>query len=173
MEVASGQSLWVIPLHFGLWIPARIPHQIRMPESVSMRTLYLRPGVADLGANCIVLHVASLLRELIFEIVRVDNVRIRNHIECALRDLLVEQLRKASPVPTGIALPPDRRALAIARTVIENPALRSSLASMCASVGVSVRTLERAFRQNIGLDFRILAKTSAIDEGSRTVSLRT
>ena len=153
MEVASGQSLWIIPPHFGLWIPARIPHQIRMPESVSMRTLYLRPGVADLSANCMVLHVAPLLRELIFEIVRVGNLRIRNHIECALRDVLVEQLRKASPVPTGIALPRDHRALTIAHTVIENPALRSSLASMCASAGVSVRTLERVFRRCVGIDF--------------------
>src|SRR2546422_875725 len=62
MEVASSQSVWLIPPHFALWIPARIPHQIRMPE-------------------------------------------------------------------------------------------RDSLASLCKSVGVGVRTLQRAFRRDIGMDF--------------------
>src|SRR5260221_12808300 len=45
MEVASGESLWLLPPRFGLWIPCRVQHQIRMPEHVSMRTLYLRPGL--------------------------------------------------------------------------------------------------------------------------------
>ncbi|MBV9875217.1 MAG: AraC family ligand binding domain-containing protein, partial [Verrucomicrobia bacterium] len=30
MEVSSDHNLWKIPPHFGLWIPARTPHQIRM-----------------------------------------------------------------------------------------------------------------------------------------------
>src|SRR4051812_28415842 len=37
MEVASDESLWIIPPQFGLWIPAGVPHRIRMPERVSMR----------------------------------------------------------------------------------------------------------------------------------------
>jgi hypothetical protein len=26
MEVASGEIVWMLPPHFGLWIPARTPH---------------------------------------------------------------------------------------------------------------------------------------------------
>src|SRR5260370_11395207 len=76
MEVSSGQSLWKIPPHFGLWIPARTPHQIRMPEAVSMRTLYLRPARTKLLASCRVLHIGTFLRELIIEIVRVGRLRL-------------------------------------------------------------------------------------------------
>src|ERR1700751_2490343 len=72
MEVSSGQSLWKIPPHFGLWIPARTPHQIRMSEAVSMRTLYLRPTrTRRLPLLCTVLHIGSFFRELIVEIVRI------------------------------------------------------------------------------------------------------
>jgi len=124
-----------------------------MPESVSMRTLYLRPGLADLWTACTVFHVDAFLRELIFEIVRVGSLRTLNHMECALRDLLLVQLGKASPMPTGIALPKDPRAFTIAQAVLTNPASRTSLASMCTSAGVSVRTLERSFRRDIGIDF--------------------
>src|SRR5579859_5838344 len=118
MEVASGTSLWLLPPHFGLWIPARTPHEIRMPERVSMRTLYLRPSLAALKRACTVLHVGPLLRELVFEIVEVGELRVRNQIECALRDLLISQLRRASPVPTGVVLPKDPRALKVASTAI-------------------------------------------------------
>src|SRR4051812_19186032 len=102
MEVASGQDLWITPPHCGLWIPARTPHHIRMPERVSMRTLYLRPALRRAAPECKVLHIGPLLRELIFEIVRVGRLRYRDRIECALRDLLVVELQRASPVPTAV-----------------------------------------------------------------------
>jgi hypothetical protein len=91
MEVRSGKNWWKIPPHFGLWIPARTPHQIRMPERVSMRTLYLRTSLATLSPSCTVLHVSPLLRELIIEIVRRGQLRIRHRIECALRDVLIAE----------------------------------------------------------------------------------
>src|SRR4051794_20059102 len=75
MEVASGQSVWLLPPHFGLWIPAHTAHHIHMPDCVSMRTLYLRRRLYNSWRTCTVFHVAPLLRELIFEIVRVGNVQ--------------------------------------------------------------------------------------------------
>jgi len=153
MEVSSGNSLWKIPPHFGLWIPARTPHQIRMQEAVSMRTLYLRPAGTRLPRSCTVLHIGTFLRELIVEIVRVGRLRMRNRIECALRDLLVAELRRASPVPTGINFPTDGRAYRVAQIVMEDPGCPISLKSMCVSAGVSVRTLERTFRREVGTDF--------------------
>ena len=118
-----------------------------------MRTLYLRPGLIDLGAGCGVLYVGPLLRELIFEIVRVVRLRTRDRVECALGAVLIAELERASPVPTLVALPTDGRALAVAQTVIANPALALSLSSMCTAAGVSVRTLERVFRRELGIDF--------------------
>ena len=153
MEVASGESVWMLPPHFGLWIPARTPHRIRMPERVSLRTLYLRPSLTNLTPACAVLHVGPLLRELIFEIVRVGELRYRKPVECALRDLLVAELLRASQVPTGVALPKDPRALTVAQAVLADPAIKVALREMCASAGVSVRTLERIFQREVGTDF--------------------
>ena len=64
MEVTSDQNVWIIPPQFGLWLPAHRAHQIRMPERVSMRTIYLRRGVALTARSCAVLHIGPLLREL-------------------------------------------------------------------------------------------------------------
>lgn len=154
MEVSVGQSFWLIPPHFAIWIPARTSHQIRMPGAVSMRTLYLRRGVVSrLAAACTVLHVSPLLRELIVEAVRIGQLGARNRLHCALRDLLVSHLENASPVPTSVTLPKDRRALAVAQALMANQAGAPSLGELCESAGVSVRTIERAFRRDVGLNF--------------------
>jgi AraC-like DNA-binding protein len=158
MEVSSGQSAWLIPPHFALWVPALTRHRIYMPRPVSMRTLYVRPGLTSvlapgLRSGCAVLHVTPLLRELIVETVRVGKLRTRNPRECALRDLLVSTLENASPVPTFVTLPREPRALAVAKAVLNTPAQSRSLAALCADVGVSVRTMERAFRKDVGTDF--------------------
>ncbi len=154
MEVSSDQNMWLIPPHFALWIPARTRHHIRMPGSVSMRTLYLRAGLAaGLKPRCAVLHVTPLLRELIFEAVNAGQLRTRNRYECALRDLLLRQLQTASPMPTLITLPREARALAVAHAVLRNPAEPKTMAVLCFEVGVSVRTIERVFRHDVGASF--------------------
>jgi transcriptional regulator GlxA family with amidase domain len=119
-----------------------------------MRTLYLRPALAHLWPDCAVLHVGPLLRELIVEIVRIGQLRTRNRIERALRDLLIAELKRATPVPTLVMLPTDYRALAVAQKVIANPADCTPLKSICRSAGISVRTLERVFRKEVGTDFQ-------------------
>jgi AraC-like DNA-binding protein/mannose-6-phosphate isomerase-like protein (cupin superfamily) len=154
MEVSSDQSMWLIPPHFALWIPARTHHRIHMPGPVSMRTLYLRTGLAARSEPfCAVLHVTPLLRELIVETVRVGRLRMRDRYECALRDLLTRQLQKASPVPAVVTLPREERAFAVAQAILQNPAESKTMAALCAEAGVSVRTIERTFRNGVGTSF--------------------
>ena len=154
MEVHSGQSMWVIPPHFAVWIPARTFHRIRMPSAVSMRTLYFRPGlVSRPAAGCAVLYVTPLLRELIVETVRIGQLRVRRRHDCALRDLTVLHLARATSAPTHVRLPRDERALVVAKQILDNPAQSELLAGLCARAGVSVRTIQRIFQNDVGVDF--------------------
>ncbi len=154
MEVSAGQSFWLIPPQFAIWIPARTMHRIRMPGAVSMRTLYLRCGLAPkLPTTCTVLHVTPFLRELIVEAVRVGQLRIRNRLDCALRDLVICHLEADTPVPTFLTLPKDPRALTVAHALIANQADNPPLDLLCAGAGASVRTIERLFRSEVGTDF--------------------
>jgi AraC-like DNA-binding protein len=154
MQVTAGQGVWLIPPHFGLWIPARAYHSIRMPEAVSMRTLYMRCGLGpQLPPTCAVFHIPPLLRELIIEAVRLRELRANQKLHCALCDLLVSQLERASPMPTSVTFPLDVRARAVADAVMKNPAGRRPLAVLCESVGASVRTIQRVFRREVGSDF--------------------
>jgi AraC-like DNA-binding protein len=154
MEVYSGQSRWLIPPQFALWIPARTLHQIHMTGAVSMRTLYFRPGlISRLPADCAVLYVTPLLRELIVETVRIGQLRMSDAHERALRDVIILHVTKASSAPIFVTLPTERRALAVAQAILENPAQSKPLPKLCADVGVGVRTIQRAFQKDVGTDF--------------------
>ncbi len=154
MEVFSGSKMWLVPPRFALWIPAQTYHRIHMPSAVSMRTIYFRPGLVRMQPLAsTVLHVTPLLRELIVEAVRIGKLRARHRHERALRDLLVLHLESASSVPTFVTLPTDQRALAVAQKVLSAPEQAKPLAVLCSDVGVSVRTIQRLFRNDIGIDF--------------------
>jgi AraC-like DNA-binding protein/mannose-6-phosphate isomerase-like protein (cupin superfamily) len=154
MEIASGHGFWLLPPHFAIWIPARTPHNIRMPGAVSMRTLYLRPGLAPrLPSACTVLHVTPLLRELVVEAVRIGQLRWRNSLHCALRDLIISHLQTAAPVPSFVTLPKDTRALLVAQTVMASLRDCDSFQDLCEHAGASPRTIERIFRRELGVSF--------------------
>jgi AraC-like DNA-binding protein/mannose-6-phosphate isomerase-like protein (cupin superfamily) len=154
MEIASGQSLWLIPPQFSVWIPAAARHSIRMPGAVSMRTLYIRAGVAQgMPKTCAVFHVTPLLRELIVEAVRIGDLKAKNGLHCALRDLLVACLHDASAIPTFLTLPKDTRALAVANASMAKLSRNPAFSALCTKAGASVRTIERCFRREVGTDF--------------------
>jgi AraC-like DNA-binding protein len=153
MQVTAGLRVWVIPPRFGLWIPARTIHEIRMPEAVSMRTLYLRRLLISRWTTCTVLHVRPFLRLLIVEIVSLGGLRMRRRLDNAYREILVAELHRASTLSTGVGLPHDSRANAVALAVLEHGRFRNSLADLCRSAGVSVRTLQRVFRRELGMNF--------------------
>jgi AraC-like DNA-binding protein/mannose-6-phosphate isomerase-like protein (cupin superfamily) len=154
MQVASGPGVWLIPPHFAIWIPAYMTHNIRMPGAVSMRTLYLRPGLASrLPGVCTVLHVTSLLRELIVEAVRLGQLRWRKSLHCALRDLIIAHLQEAAPIRSFVTLPKDQRALLVAQTVMADLRCCGSFHAMCEHAGASPRTVQRIFRREVGLSF--------------------
>ena len=153
MEVSSGRSIWTVPPQFALWIPATTFHKIEMIGEVSMRTLYFRPGIVsrrESGSS--LLYVTPLLRELIVEAVRLTRLRVRSRMECALRELLIAQLRNATAAPIGIMMPSEPRALALARLIVRNLAASDSLANLCAEAGVGIRTAQRNYRRELGVD---------------------
>jgi len=65
----------------------------------------------------------------------------------------IGNVQKASPVPTFVTLPREERALAVAQTILRNPAEPKTMAALCAKAGVSVRTIERTFRNEVGTSF--------------------
>lgn len=151
MQLAFGRTLLLVPPQFAVFIPARVVHSIKMPHAVSMRTLYLRQSLI-IDRTRSVLCVRPLLRELILEAVRRKGLKQRVRADAALCELLVAEVRSAEPVPIELAMPIDSRAHALAECILENLSTPQSLRGQCRNIGVSVRTIQRLFLRELGID---------------------
>ena len=64
-----------------------------------------------------------------------------------------------------VALPQDPRALGVAQACIANQADAPSLDALCRKVGVSVRTIQRTFRKEVGTSFEFWRRQVRLMKG--------
>src|SRR5262245_7586780 len=146
MTVDTSEGSWVVPPHRGVWVPARTVHSIEMSGAVSMRTLYLRPGLSrTLHASCLVLNVPPLLRELILHAVELGSLSRRKPRQARLIGVILDQLEQVRSSSFHVPQPRDPRARRVAELLHEDPGDRRPLASLLRGVGASSRTIERLF----------------------------
>jgi AraC-like DNA-binding protein/quercetin dioxygenase-like cupin family protein len=152
MTVTTAQGTWVVPTHRAVWIPARIPHTIGISGLVEMRTLYLKPKLAtNLPAGCCVLHVSPLLRELILHTCTVHMLNKTVPWQQHLVHVILDLLRTIQMVSLQLPNPSDTRARRVADFLLADPSERTSLAQLCKKAGASKRTIERLFRESVGM----------------------
>ena len=154
MTVRTGAATWVVPPYRAVWIPASVPHTIAMSGGVAMRTLYLKPRLAKkLPRDCCVINVTPLLRELILHACGAGALRIGAQAQGHLIGVIVEQLKAVQTIPLQLPHLSDPRAVRVAEAFTANAADGRTLAAICKNSGASKRTIERLFRQEVGMTF--------------------
>ena len=147
MTVRTDHGSWVVPTHRAVWIPARVPHGIRMSGKVAMRTLYLRPQLArSLPRECCVVNVPPLLNELILHACDCGSLNKKISWQRHLMDVILDQLEALPTIP--LQLPDvfsDPRARRLAEMLMADPGNRRPLAQVCKAAGAGKRTMERLF----------------------------
>lgn len=154
MTVRTREGLWVVPPLRGVWIPAGTPHSIVMSGVVSMRTLYFLPVLLSrLPRRCFVMHVSSLLRELILHACGLSRLNKKLADQRALIEVIVAQLQAAHAVPLQLPHPEDPRAKKIVKVLWQEPGNQKTLGQLCADCGASKRTIERVFVKETKMTF--------------------
>jgi AraC-like DNA-binding protein/quercetin dioxygenase-like cupin family protein len=154
MTVRTARGAWVVPTHRAVWIPQRVPHTIAMSGRVAMRTLYLKPKLADsLPRDCCVLHIPALLRELILHACACGRLGRRTAWQRHLVEVILDQLRAIEVAPLQLPLPADPRARRVADALLADPSDRRPLAQMARDSGAGSRTIERLFLDSTGMTF--------------------
>lgn len=152
MRVRTEKATWIVPPQQAVWVPPQVTHSVINESAVAFRALYLHPDITEeLHSECCVVNIPPLLRELILYVTdRSDNtVEIQNKI----MPLIPELLATLEPEPLQLPLPSDRRLKMICDALMENPGDERTLRDWTAIVGASERTLERHFRNELGMSF--------------------
>jgi AraC-like DNA-binding protein len=152
MRVVSDAAAWLSPPTRAIWLPAGVAHEILMKGEVATRFLYICPELAEpLPTTPEVLEVAPLLRELILHILRIRMLHPERPEQDRLARLLIDLTVQARRVDLVLPLPSDRRALALAEQLQDEPANSAGLGDLARRAGASLRTLQRLFPAETGL----------------------
>jgi AraC-like DNA-binding protein len=154
MTVRTPEGSWVVPVHRGVWVPARTRHSIQMSGPVSLRTLYLVPRLSrSLPDEPRVIGISPLLRELILRIVELDSLNLRVPAHSHLISVLLDHLHVMQADAIHLPIPRDARAKRIAAMLQKQPSDPRSLIELSKLAGASKRTVERLFKSETGLGF--------------------
>ncbi|MDH4053261.1 MAG: helix-turn-helix transcriptional regulator [Rubrivivax sp.] len=168
-RITADATTYLVPAWRAIWIPPGVEHVVSVVEATELRSLYVHQPVGEVGPRaapaqherwrrCRVLEVSPLLRELVLQMA-VDGdddpapgpeALAREH---RLGDLVLDEMRRAKPVPLGIALPRDARLRALCLAVLAAPTRHATLAEWAAESGASARTVARLFRSELGTSF--------------------
>lgn len=154
MTVAAARGAWVVPPNRALWIPAGTEHSIRMSGMVAMRVIFVDPAAAaPVAAECKVILVTPLLRELMLELVAApldydENGRL-GHVAA----LVLGEIRALDAQPLHLPMPRDQRLRRVCDALLRDPGRRETLEEWSDLAGASSRTLARLFARETGMRF--------------------
>lgn len=153
MEVVTDDGAWIVPPESGVWIPAGKPHQVKM-MAVRTCSLYIASIAAPRqSAQCEVLHVTPLLRQLLLEAVDIPAEYALSGRDDWLMQLALAEVGRASTLPYFVPMPSDPRLLTLCTDFLHAPSVHASPLAWAAALHKSDRTFSRFFREQTGMAF--------------------
>src|SRR5262249_21914648 len=120
MSVATGDSLWALAPHRGLWVPAGTELTLHFRRDVTPTTLPMRVA-DDLPATPRLVEITPLMRELILEAAGMAELANPPAEEAWIHKLLGSRIRAASEQPSRIRAPAGSRLGRICDAIISDP----------------------------------------------------
>jgi AraC-like DNA-binding protein/mannose-6-phosphate isomerase-like protein (cupin superfamily) len=150
LSARVGDRLVTIAEGHGLWLPAGVVHAGRLTAHVELRDAFFEPDrtpVSFVGPQ--VIAMTPVLESLLTHLARPDlDGAARARAEQVVFDVL-EPVEHRLELP----LPGDARIDPIAEALLDDPADDRGLEEWAEQLGVSDRTITRAFRASTGLSF--------------------
>jgi len=151
-EVDGG--LWIVPPRSAIWVPGGVLHKFEAAGTLECYIAFIDPSVAsDLPPTCCALTATPLLRELLIRSASLPAMYEDGGIESHLVTLLLDEIAIAPPGNLHLPMPTDARLRAMVEMITAHPADRSTIRTWARRVGMSERTLARAFNSQAGMSF--------------------
>jgi AraC-like DNA-binding protein len=154
MRVETERAVWMVPPARALWLPGALPHTVTMRSRVEMRTIYIDSRIcAELPQKPVLFEISGLLRELILALLDEPADYADEGRGGFIARLILNELTRLRERNIDLPLPRDRRALKVARALLDDCNIDLDLDGWAERAGGSRRTLARLFRSETGLGF--------------------
>lgn len=154
VEVQTSLGIWMVPPGRGVWLPAYVEHSLRFMGGVKARTLFVEPlARADLPAQCQVVQISPLLRELILTSLTIPVDYLPGGRDERIMELLLDELRLLPTLPLYLPEPVEPELLALSQKIRADLGASWELEEVAQRLDISSRTLSRRFQRETGLRF--------------------
>jgi len=154
LTVDTAQGAWVVPPERAVWIPAGVPHAVKMVGAVSTRSVLIEPDACTRpSGRCEVLAVSPLLRSLLIAAADLPpeyNVDSRDGLVMAL---LVAEAANAAVIPLAAPFPSSPALASKCHAFLARPDASQTIDAWSAELGVGRRAFTRTFRRETGMSF--------------------
>jgi AraC-like DNA-binding protein len=156
LTVAVEGRSFVISPEQAVWLPTGLRHRVGSLLGAEFRSLWIANAAGrGLPESPTVFGVTPLLKALIVEATRIDGEDDRDGYAGRLTDLILDQLRRARPLPGALPWPRGGSPLtALCEALYADPADPRGPAAWGRELGMSERTLARRFEAEVGMSLR-------------------
>ncbi len=154
MRVRTARHAWIVPPSRALWMPARIAHEIQMYGAVAMHSVYANAAAsAGMPADCAVLEVTPLARELIIRAAALPAAYDERGDEGLLMQLLMAEIRRLPHSALDLPLPESADLTRLCERILADLSTRRPSVHDAGEMNTSTRTLYRRFLRETGITF--------------------
>jgi len=168
MRVRTARRAWIVPPSRALWVPAHTVHEIQMYGVVRMHSLYVDDAnAAGMAADCQVLEVSPLLRELIVRAASVSTHDDDAMVQALVIPLLLSEMRRLQPCALDLPFPESPDLVDLCESFLGH--MSGSAPGLCCDrhETMSRKTLYRRFLQETGISFARWKKQAVLLEAVR------
>lgn len=177
LTVQTAAGHFVAPPTRAVLIPPGLEHGVQCPSHTVIRSLYIAADRLP-WQSCRVLHIDALLRELIVAFSLLPVEYDEHGVDGRLVAVLLDRLANAQPSDLVLPWPQDSRLTPLCRYLASHPDCRRPLCHFSQQLGISDKTLSRAFQRETGMSFRqwrqrgrLLAALPLLEAGERVTDV--
>lgn len=175
VETTTGH--FVAPPTRAVLIPPGVEHGVQCPPHTVIRSLYIAADRLP-WQECKVLHIDTLLRELIVAFSLLPEEYDEHGADGRLVSVLLDRLAEAKPSDLVLPWPQDQGLTTLCRYLASHTDCHHPLKYFSHKLGISDKTLSRAFQRETGMSFRqwrqrsrLLAALPLLETGERVTDV--
>lgn len=169
LSIGTRDGVWVVPPRQAFWIPEGDEHDARLCDTTVLYYALLERGRgAALPTRCCVMDATPALVGALRALAAVGHGVDARRAEVRV---LLGEMRPASVAPLPLPLAPTGTLEPVLNALRDDPAATQSLHTWADYLGVSPRTLARAFRRELGISFASYRRLARLRYGVERLAL--
>ncbi|MEH2921630.1 helix-turn-helix domain-containing protein [Samsonia erythrinae] len=155
MRVEIEGKTMVVPVLYGVWIPAHVPHRILASSDVLLESLYIESDFAAIDhSGCKVVIVSDFIREFIhYATAHVPEQYDPEGDDAQLVRVLITLLQQLPDAGLSLPWPYSPALMSVCQKIQQTPDEAHGIEQWADETGMSVRTFSRRFKKETGLAF--------------------